>query len=181
MKLLAGARNVVGDEILMDVGAAGEQGGGDGDADGAANVAHEVEEAAAVADLFGIKSAIRRGADGDEDEAETKASDEDGKKQGGWGDVEGNVAEVESSETEGEEAEGEKVAWVDLVGEVADDRHAADCADAARSDSETGSEGCVTEEFLVEEREDGDGGVDADTEHEDENGAQPEVSVFEDF
>jgi len=138
LKLLAGARNVVDDEILMNVGAAGEQGGGYGDADGAANVAHEIEEAAAVADLFGIKSAVSRCADGDEDEAETKASDEDGEKQGGGGDVEGNVAEVESRETEGEEAEGEKVAWVDFVGEVADDRHAADCADAARSDSETG-------------------------------------------
>jgi len=181
LKLLAGAGNRVDDEVLVDVGAAGKQGGGDGDANGAADVAHQVEEAAGVADLFRVECAIGGGADGNEDETETEAGDEDGEEQCGGGDLEGDVAEVESGEAEGEEAEGEKVAGIDLVGEVADDGHAADCADAARSDSETCSEGCVTEELLIEEREDGDGGIDADTEHEDENGAQAEVSVFEDF
>ena len=55
LKLLASARDIVDDLILMDVGAAGEQGGGDGDANGASDVAHEVEETAGVADLFRVK------------------------------------------------------------------------------------------------------------------------------
>ena len=113
LELLAGAGDVVDDLVLMDVGAAGEQGVGDGDADGAADVAHEVEEAAGVADLLVVERAVGGGADGDEDEAEAEAGDEDGQEQGGGGDVEGDVAEVEGGEAEGEEAEGEQVARVD--------------------------------------------------------------------
>ena len=65
-----------------------------------------------------------------------------------------------------------------FVGEVADDGHAADGSDAAGSDDEAGGEGGVAEELLIEEREDGDGGVDADAEHEDEGAADEEVAVF---
>ena len=101
----------------MDGGAAGEQRLRDGDADGAADVAHEVEEAAGVADLVVVERAVGGGGDGDEDEAEAEAGDEDGEKQGGGGDVEGDVAEVEGGEAEGEEAEGEEPARVDFVGE----------------------------------------------------------------
>ncbi len=74
-----------------------------------------------------------------------------------------------------------EVAGVYFVRQVADDGHAADGSDAAGGDDEAGGEGGVAEEFLIEEREDGDGGVDADAEHEDEGAADEEVSVFEDF
>ena len=74
----------------MDVGATGEQGGGDGDADGASDVAHEVEDAAGVADLFGAQSPVGGSGDGDEDEAEAESGDEDGQEERGGGDIEGD-------------------------------------------------------------------------------------------
>ena len=54
LELLASPGNVVGDQVLMDGGTAGEEGLGYGDSDAAADVAHEVEEAAGVADLFRV-------------------------------------------------------------------------------------------------------------------------------
>ena len=93
----------------------------------------------------------------------------------------GDGAEVERGEAEGEEAEGEQIARVDLVGEVADDGHAADGAEAARRDDEAGGEGGVAEQLLVEERKNGDGGVDGDAEEEDEGAADEEVAILEDL
>ncbi len=87
LELLAGAGNGVDDLVLVDGAAAGEQRGGDGDADGAADVAHEVEYAGGVADLVVAEGAVGGGADGDEDEAETEAGDEDGEKKCGGGEV----------------------------------------------------------------------------------------------
>ena len=52
LELLAGDGDGVDDQILVDGAATGEERLGDGDADGAADVAHKVEEAAGVADLF---------------------------------------------------------------------------------------------------------------------------------
>ncbi len=95
-----------------------------------------------------------------------------------WGRVEGDVAEVEGGEAEGEETEGEEVARVHFVRQEADDRHAADGSDAAGGDDEAGGEGGVAEELLIEERQDSDRGIDADAEHEDEDGADEEVAVF---
>ncbi len=92
----------------MDCAAAGEERLGDGDADGTAYVAHQVEEAAGVADLFVVERAVGGGANGDKDEAETEAGDEDWEEKRGGGDVEGDVAKVEGGEAEGEEAEGEE-------------------------------------------------------------------------
>src|SRR5229473_2700217 len=48
---VGGEGDGVDDLVLVDGAAAGEQRGGDGDADGAADVAHEVEYAGGVADL----------------------------------------------------------------------------------------------------------------------------------
>src|SRR5205823_13628034 len=103
------------DLVLMDGAATGEEGLGDGDADGDADDAHEIEEAAGVADLFVVEGAVGGGAKGNEDKAEAEAGDEDGEVEGGGGDVEGNVADVEGGEAEGEEAEGEQVARIYFV------------------------------------------------------------------
>ncbi len=103
----AGLRHVVGEVVLVGVGAAGEEGGGDGDADGTSDVAHEVEEAAGVADLLVGERAVGGGVDGHEDEAETEAGDEDGDEERPGRDVERDGAEVERGEAEGDEAEGE--------------------------------------------------------------------------
>ena len=48
-------------------------------------------------------------------------------------------------------------------------------------DDQAGGEGGVAEQLLIEERKDGDGGVDADAEHEDEDAADEEIAVFEDL
>src|ERR1700761_7022302 len=61
LELLAGDRYGVEDLVLVDVGAAGEQGAGDGDADGAADVTHEVEDAGRVADLVVAERAVSGG------------------------------------------------------------------------------------------------------------------------
>ena len=53
-------------------------------------------------------------------------SDEDGEEEGGGVEVQSDVSEVEGGESEGEESEGEQPARIDLVGEIADDGHAAD-------------------------------------------------------
>src|SRR5271170_5928648 len=135
---------------------------GDGDADGAADVAHEVEDAAGVAELLVVQGPVSCDVDRDEDEGEAEASDEDGGQEGGGGDVQRDVAEVESCEAEGDEADGEEVTRVDLVGEVADERQAADGADAAGRDHQASGEGGVSEQFLIEEGQDDDGGVDGD-------------------
>ena len=68
-----------------------------------------------------------------------------------------------------------------LLERIADDGHAADGSDAAGCDDQAGGEGGVAEQLLIEERKDGDGGVDADAEHEDEDAADEEVAIFEDF
>jgi hypothetical protein len=78
LELLAGARDGVDDLILVDSAAAGQERLRDGDTDGAADVAHEVEQAAGVADLFVVECAVGSGANGNEDKAEAEASDEDG-------------------------------------------------------------------------------------------------------
>ena len=92
--------------------------------------------------------------------------------------VEGYVAEVKGGEAEGAEAEGEKPAGVHFVGEEADDGHSADGSDAARCDDEAGGEGGVAEQLLIEEGQDGDGGVDAYSEEKDEDAAEEEVAVL---
>jgi len=119
LELQAGLGYGVDDVILMRGGAAGEQGGGDGDADGAANVAHEIEEAAGVADLVVAQGSVGLGGDGHEDKAEGEAGDEDGNEERGGRDVWREVAEVERGEAEDEEAEGEQVAGVGAVGKIA--------------------------------------------------------------
>ncbi len=85
LELLAGAGNGVNDLVLMDGAAASEKSFRDGDADGAADVAHQVEEAAGVADLTGLQCAVGGGADGDEDEAQSETGDEDGEEECGGG------------------------------------------------------------------------------------------------
>src|ERR1039458_6552047 len=162
----------------MHSGAAGEQGLGDGDADRSADVAHEVEEAAGIANLLVAQSAVGGGGDGDKDERQGESCNENREQQGGGGDVEVDAAEVERGEAEDSESEGEQVARVDLVGEIADDGHAADGADAAGRDHQAGSEGSVAEQLLIEERQDDDGGVDGDAEQEDERAADSEVAVL---
>ncbi len=78
LELLAGLGDVVGDQVLVDGGAADEEGLGYGDSDGAADVAHEVEEAAGVTDLVVAQGPVGGGADGNEDEGEAESGDEDG-------------------------------------------------------------------------------------------------------
>src|SRR6185312_1211695 len=107
LEVLAGLRNCVGDEVLMDIRASNQQRGGERDADGAADVAHEIEETAGVADLLVAQCAVGSGVDGHEDKAETESGDENGQQQGRWRDVERDGAEVERGESEGEETKGE--------------------------------------------------------------------------
>ena len=128
LKGLAGLGDGVDDVVLVGVGAAGEESFGDGDADRSADVTHEVEEAAGVADLFDVEGAVGGGGDGDEDEGERESGDKDGQKQGGGRDAESDVAEVEGGEAEDAEAEGEEETRVDFVGEESDHGHAADSA-----------------------------------------------------
>src|SRR6185312_9830476 len=55
---LSGLRYLVENLVLMDGGAAREQGGGYRNAYGTTDVAHQVEDAAGVADLFVFQSAV---------------------------------------------------------------------------------------------------------------------------
>ncbi len=181
LELLAGDGDGVDDLVLMNGSAAGEEGGGDRDSDASADVAHEVEDAAGVADLLVVERAVGGDVDGDEDEGEAEAGDEDGQEECGGRDVRGDVAEVEGGEAEGDEAKGEEVTGIYFAGEVADDGHAADGANSTGRDDDSGGQGSVAEEFLIEERQDGDGGVDSDSKEEDENAAKAEVAVLEDF
>ena len=51
---------------------------------------------------------------------------------------------------------------------------------SARTDNEAGGEGGVAEDFLVVERQDGDGDVDAHAEQRNQEAAGAEVAVLED-
>ena len=174
----AGERDGVENLVLVDGGVAGEEGCGQRDSDGATDVAHEVEDSAGAAHLLVAQGAGGGDGDGDEDKAEAEAGDHDGDEQGGGGDGEGDVAEVESGEAEDGESEGEEIARIDAVGEVADGWQSADGSQASRGDHQAGGEGGVSEQLLIEEREDDDGGVDGDSEEEDEQTADAEVASF---
>src|ERR1017187_2340962 len=169
--------NAVEHLVLMHRGAAGEQRLGDGDSDGSADVAHEVEEAARVADLFIAQGSIGGDADGNEDKAEAEAGDQDGQKQRGGGDGESHVAKVEGGEAEDAESETEEITRIDLVGEISDDRHAADGADTTWGDDQSGGEGGVSQQFLEEEGQHDDGRVDGDPEEKNKHAADAEVSI----
>ena len=171
----------VEDLVLVGGGVAGEQRRGQRDSDGASDVSHEIEDAAGAAHLLVAEGPVGGDVDGDEDKAEAEAGDHDGQEQGGGGDGEGGVAEVEGGEAEDGESEGEQVARIDAAGEVADGGQAADGSEAARGDDQAGGEGGVAEQLLVEEGEDDDGGVDGDSEEEDEQAADAEVAVFQEL
>ena len=89
----AGWREVGAEFGLVQGGAADERGGGHGDADGAADVAHQVEEAGGVADLVARRCVAVVMVARDEDEAEAEAGDQDGKEQRVGADVEVDGAE----------------------------------------------------------------------------------------
>ena len=74
------------------------------------------------------------------------------------------VPKIERADAEADEADGEQIAIVDAGAKDADDGRAEDGSDAARADDEAGGEGGVAEDLLVEERQDGDGEVDAHAE-----------------
>src|SRR5580704_5337281 len=115
LKLLASDGDGVDDLVLVDGTAAGEECLSDGDADAATHVAHQVEEAAGVADLLVVERTVGCSANGDEDEAEAEAGDEDGEEKSGGREVQGDIAEVKRGEAEGEEAEGEEDARIYFV------------------------------------------------------------------
>ena len=62
--------------ILMDLRAAHQDGGDAGDADAAADVAHQVVDAGGVTHFFLAQSAHGHGGEGDEDEAAGEAVDD---------------------------------------------------------------------------------------------------------
>src|SRR6185312_14133548 len=118
-------------------------------------------------------------ADRDEDKTEPKTCNQDGKKQRRGREIQRDGTEVKRGKAEGEEPEGKKPSRVDLIGKIADDRHGDDSSDAARRHNQARGEGGVAKQLLVEERQHGDGGVDADSKKEDQRTADQEVPVFE--
>jgi len=177
---IAGLRDGSDDLVLMELGAASDHGLRGRDSDGAADIAEQVEDAAGVSDFLVAQRGVTLRGDGDEDEAEGEAGDDDGPEKRPGADAEVDVAEGERHESEDDEAEGEQVARVHLVGEHADDGHGHDGAESARANDDAGGEGGVAEQLLIVEREQGDGGVDRNSEEKDEQAADGEVAVAED-
>ena len=151
LEVLASLGNGVDDQVLVDSTTPGEQGRRQRDADGPADVSHQVEKSAGVADLLVAQGAVGRGIDGHEDEAEAESGDQNRQKKRRGRYIEGDGPEVEGGESEDEEPEGEEVAGVGLVRQITDDGHSADGSEAPRRDDETGGEGGVAEQLLIEE------------------------------
>ena len=73
-----GGSELAAEDVLVGLGAAGEEGGDHGDADAAAEVAHEIEDAGGVAHLFVFQRAHGQGGHGDEDQGGGEAVDDVG-------------------------------------------------------------------------------------------------------
>jgi len=72
-------------------------------------------------------------------------------------------------------------AIVEFAGENAYGRHHCDCAQSSRADGDARGARDVTENCLIEERKDCNQAVDDGTEESDEDTAESEVAIFEDF
>jgi len=177
----SGGGDVGADLGLVKGGAADQGGGGHGDADGAADVAKHVGEAGGVAHLPVGDGGHHHGGHGDKDKAEGEAGEGDGNQQGVGAGVEVDLAENEGADGEAEEAGAEQLAVVNAGAEEADDGRADEGADAAGEDDDAGGEGGVAEDFLIVEGQDGDGDVDAHSQHGNQDAAGAEVAVFEDM
>ena len=153
LKLLPRLGNGVDDQVLMDGSTSCKQGRRYRDPDRTSHVAHQVEEAAGISDLFVGKGTVSGSGNRNKDEAKPKTGDENRNQQRVRGDVEGDLAKIKGHHPEENESEREQVAGVNPVGEVSDDRHPADGTDSARRDDEAGRKCGVSQELLVKQRE----------------------------
>src|ERR1700743_1590696 len=136
-----------------------------GDANAAAEIADEIEEAGGVAHgFFGDAGHGDRG-ERDEDEAERKAHFKLWPEEIPVACTAIEMGEFEKSERTDEEAEAEKFARIEFGDDEADDGHGDEGTESARSHGDAGAQGGIAQKRLQDERDENGGAVEADAEH----------------
>ena len=170
---------VLDEEGLVALGETGEQGGDDGDADRAADVAGEGAEAGDLV-VFVLRDAgVAERVDGDEEEGEAD-SDAGAPTDGGpEGDLGVDVGHAPESPGGDDEADGDEDAGVEFGCERTGDGEEEHEDEAAGGDGHAGLAGGVAHDFLQELGDEDGGGVEGDSDHEHDELGHGEVAVFE--
>ncbi len=152
----AGERgDVLGEDGVLDMGLAVEEGRGDGDPDRAADVADQAELRGSLG-----PQGLRQGIEGDdlqrhEDEAEAGALHDDGQHHVACGILRRPTHLHQEREGEQDVAEQHQEPGIDLVGEPARDQHGGHGAGAARGHDEAGGGDRIVAEIFQKRRQQG--------------------------
>lgn len=169
--------DAVGEACLVIAGAADEVGLGDRDADGAADITQQIEDAGGVPDFLVGQRGGAEVTDGDKEEAgpESGKNNEEQKAVGAHLEIE--EREGVGGETEQEEAKADEPAVVHFLRERTDHGEAGHGAESARGDDNAGGQGGVAEDLLQIERQQRDLNVHHESHAEDEKATDAEVAI----
>ena len=171
-------RKVADEGRLIRLRAAGDESRQAGNPDAPAEVAHEIEEAAGVADLVLLERAHARGGQRDEDEADRDAAENGRPDDAAHPDAEIDVPEKERRIGQAEKSDRDQDAVADFSDEPSDHNRGEEGADTARAQGQTGVERGVVEQVLHEEREDRDRAVKERAEDRDKRRSRPRDCDF---
>jgi len=173
----AAGGDVLDQAALMELRAAGKEGGHDGDAEAAADVAHEVENAGGVAHFFFGDTRHAESHERDEEEAEGGALQDLRPENVPVAGVEVEVREAEHGDGAENEAENEQTARIGFASEIAGERRGGESADTARGKSEAGVVSGIAEKSLEIDGQKNEAGVKHEAEQADEENAGAEGAV----
>jgi hypothetical protein len=136
--------------VLMHLAATGKERGHGGDAEAAADIAHQVVDAGGVAHLLARYARHAGGHQRDEQERHGRTLDHLRPKDVPVAGVEGEVREAEPGPASDEEADGDEFARIEAVGKLAGDGHHDERPDAARREGQSRFERRIAEQRLEE-------------------------------
>ena len=163
----------------MQIGAIVQDGGADRDADGAAEVTHQVEQAGCQPEPFHGQSAQRERDDRRHRELLSHAAQRLRQHQFGAAPVVSDRRELPHRQREASQPEHHQPTQVDPVGEERVNRDRQDLEHAGREHRHTNLQGAIAAHPAEEHRRQVDGCEDADAGNEGEKAAQREVAVLE--